>query len=266
MSEENVRYSIDGDEAHGGDHDRGHAPAQTSETARLKVALANRADAYNELREVRITNADAALRNCDAQSEAEQAAATRALENGDWTDHSRRQKNIAQIENQRSRAEVERDYWQSQPLHPADPVEAFIASRDVNTQAWLRAHPTDALVLATGSDPHRASKLNAADLDAVAEGHTRGSDHYFSHVDKFLGGKATGGGENAPKRIVHVVAKGKQAHGPDEMTKGEYRAATEDITWGYEGGAKRGQPIGVAEYLRRRNEMRKTPGWFDRED
>jgi hypothetical protein len=65
------------------------------------------------------------------------------------------------------RAEVERDYWQSQPLHPADPVEAFIQGRDANTQAWLRAHPGDAVVLATGSDPRRASKLNAADLDAT---------------------------------------------------------------------------------------------------
>jgi hypothetical protein len=120
--EENVRYSIEGDEAHGGDHDRGRTPAQTSETARLKAALASRAEAYNELREVRVANADAQLRNCDAQSEAEQAAATRALENGDWADHSRRQKNIAQIENQRSRAEVPRvkEFLRQRDASPAD--------------------------------------------------------------------------------------------------------------------------------------------------
>jgi hypothetical protein len=166
----------------------------------------------------------------------------------------------------RTRAEDEQRYWENQPAHHRDPVEALIQSRasEPLTQAWLRQHPADALALATGSDPRRVAKINAADNDAVAEGHARGTEGYLRHVDKFLG---SGSNERQPgKRVVHVGKRGQVASGEDQLTPGEYKAATETVCWGNENPAKRGSPVGVTEYLRRRNAMRNQPGWFDKLD
>jgi hypothetical protein len=53
------------------------------------------------------------------------------------------------------------------------------------------------------------------------------------------------------------------------MTKGEHRAATETLTWNYDsldGKHKRGSPLGVEEYLRRKGIMSKQSGWYDKLD
>jgi hypothetical protein len=238
------------------------------ETQRTRAAFIERAHALNELKEARAENAAARVRAAESQAQAEQAAAVRALEEGNWNDHAARQRNISELAVERARAEDAARYWQNQPDLPSDPVDAFIASRsnEPETQAWLRAHPADALVLATGSDPRRAAKITAAHNDALAEGHASGSAAYIAHVDRYLGGRASGGAETPAKRNIRVVKSSETPRGEDEMSKGEYRAATEDVLWGNEGGAKRGEPIEVEEYLRRRNVMRKTPGWFNKLD
>jgi hypothetical protein len=237
---------------------------EAASIARMREAFANRADAFNELRHARLGSAESHLRSLDMRADAEQAAAATALESGNWDEHAKRQRNMAELEVQRSRAENAKRYFENQPMHPRDPVEALIASKssEPETQAWLRAHPTDALALATGSDPRRQAKILASHADAIADGHTPGSNQYFEHVDRYLGGnKPTDG-----TRQVRVVKAGQAAHGDDEMTRGEYEAATSTLTWGYEGGDKRGQPIGVKEYLRRRDAMRKQSGWYDKLD
>jgi hypothetical protein len=246
------RYKMDGEEL--------------ASVARTREAFARRNDAFNELTAAKADSAASRVRHLDTQADAEQAAAARALENGDWNAHSVAQRNIAQLTAQRARAEDEQRYWESQPKYARDPVENLIASKssEPETQAWLRAHPSDALALATGSDPRRAAKIHASHADAIAEGYTPGSRSYFDHVDRYLGGTAPGRGSNERQRQVRVV-KG-QASGEDQLTPGEYKAATETVLWGREGGAKCGTAVGVAEYLRRRNAMRKQPGWFDKID
>jgi hypothetical protein len=120
--------------------------------------------------------------------------------------------------------------------------------------------------LATGGavDSRRAAKIQAAHNDALAEGHATGSTQYFEHVDRYLGG---GGNARQPgKRVVHVVKRGQAASGEDQLTPGEYEAATSSVCWGNENPAKRGQPLGVEEYLRRRNKMRGEAGWYDKLD
>jgi hypothetical protein len=136
-------------------------------------------------------------------------------------------------------------------------------SRDPASQAWLRAHMDDALALATHSDPRRVAKINAADNDAVAEGYERGSKEYFAHVENFLGmrdGDERGrrrrddGERDHGEQSVKVLKRG-EAPVPGtrlvKMSRREYELATDgSLTW--ERGPKRGQPLGVAEYLRRK--------------
>jgi hypothetical protein len=53
------------------------------------------------------------------------------------------------------------------------------------------------------------------------------------------------------------------------MTRGEHRAATETLTWNYDspdGKHKRGSPLGVEEYLRRKSLMKQQGGYYDKLD
>jgi hypothetical protein len=239
---------------------------ESSEVACTRAAIADRNDAFNELRAVRVDSAAARVQQLNAQADGEQAAAARALEVGNYEEHAKRQRNLSELAVQRAQAEHEQQYFEAQPVHPRDPVEALIQSRahEPLTQKWLREHPSDALALATGCSPRRQAKILASDADARAQGYATGTPEYFRHVEKFLG--MTSGSESA-KRVVHVVKAGQAANGDDQLTPGEYAAATDGtLCWGYEGGAKRGTALGVEEYLRRRNIQRKQPGWFDKLD
>ena len=241
---------------------------EVASATRARAAFVEQNTALNELRSAKLDASAMRARSLEAKTDAEQAAAALSLERGDWADHAQRQRNISELAAQRVRAEDEYRQWQGVPVHPADPVEALIAARasEPATQNWLRSHPHDALALATGgaADPRRAARIAAADAHAVAEGHTRGTQQYIAHVDRYLGGaRGSESGEGSNPRQVRVVKQG-QASGDNELTKGEYRAATEDVLWGREGGSKCGSPIGVEEYLRRRNAMRGQPGWYDK--
>jgi hypothetical protein len=246
-------------------------PADAAAVARAREAFADRNEAFNELRSARVDQAAARLQNVAAQTDIEEAAAARALEYGNWDDHARHQRRLSELAVARADAERAKNYFESQPVYERDPVEALIQSKssEPETVAWLRAHPADALALATNSDPRRAAKIQAAHHAALGEGHAAGTKDYFRVVENYLGGGGSSSGGNARQsgqRTVHVVRRGQAASGEDQLTPGEYRAATEDVLWGREGGDKCGTPIGPAEYLRRRNIMRKQTGWFDKLD
>jgi hypothetical protein len=109
-------------------------------------------------------------------------------------------------------------------------------------------------------DDRRRAKAIAGHLDALADGKKPDTPEYFDHIAKHCG-LPTG-------RNIRVLADGKRSdpHDPNQMTRGEYRAATETVLWGREGGDKCGEPIGVQEYLRRRDAQRSQPGWHDKLD
>jgi hypothetical protein len=280
MSEEELKVTVEGEEIDR-DKDRQQIPAddpQDGSSEEAHRAKAN-ADYWKRAAHVeKINSYHAHLNRLDVESQAEAAAAQRDMEDANFASHAERQRNIARIEAQRSLLEVERRQLERQPVAPSDPVEAFIAERDPATQAWLRAHPDDARALATGNNPRRAMKLNAADADAVAEGYRRGSKEYFEHVEKFAGmrqrdsepRRRSGGsdGDRGGGEPTITVLKRGQAPVPGtrvvKMTQGEYEAATQHLTWGYDdpnGRFKKNEPIGVREYLRRRDEIRKDPSW-----
>lgn len=186
---------------------------------------------------------------------------------------------------------------QEQPREPADPVEAFIAQRSPKTAAWLRAHPdqTQALVHSmsgggTAEQRRLAAKINAADSDALAEGYMRDSDEYFSHVETFIGikkapvtnGAANGANGNAsavngkrrqsvPAAPVHQSGGGVGGNSGTEvrLSKKEADAAVDGtLVWNYDDPSgqkkfKKGDPIGVTEFARRKLEMQKQ-GLYDK--
>jgi hypothetical protein len=127
------------------------------------------------------------------------------------------------------------------------------------------------------SDKDRTAKLQAAHSDAIAEGITPDTADYFSHVSQFLGlegggaGSRRRGGGSETLRVRVGTPKSGERLGPNEirMTPGEYRAATETLSWNYDspdGKYKKGDALGVSEYLRRKGLMKQQPGWFDKLD
>jgi hypothetical protein len=105
-------------------------------------------------------------------------------------------------------------------------------------------------------DERLKKKLNVAHLKAIADGHEPESEGYFRSAKQYLGAPGD-------KRQVRVLAEGKRPDpsDPNQLSKGEYVAATETVCWGRENPDKCGQPIGVEEYIKRRDAIRKDPRW-----
>jgi hypothetical protein len=176
---------------------------------------------------------------------------------------------------------------QRQPS-PDEVVEAFINSRDANTQAWLRGHVDDARVLALTPTSRRSMKISAADSDAVAEGFERGTPEYFKHVETYLGMnkpadktngeiKVAAHSRRAPSAPVAPVGDGGGSVGGGSsnivrLSPGEAKAAQDGtIVWGrHDLAAGRikdaklvGTAIGFTEMARRKLEMSRQ-GLYDK--
>jgi hypothetical protein len=270
----------------------------TNEAQARQAAQTEVQETRTEIAETRLGTVEQGIAAATTEADAAQSEYTAAMEAGDWKKAGEAQRKISRaeatkvrLEEAKADLEVQKTQPQRQqqrieaPQTQADPVEAFIASRDAGTQAWLRDHPDDARVLATNSDPRRAAKLNAADADAFAEGFTRGSKEYFQHVEKFLGITKTNGktptngtaqtqrrAASAPVAPVAASAGGTSGGVEVRLTKGEADRATDGTIVWHESDFKAGrikdkgligQPIGHGEYARRKNIMQQQ-GLYDK--
>jgi hypothetical protein len=151
----------------------------------------------------------------------------------------------------------------AQPLQPPDPVEAYCAGRTEPTQKWLREH-RDWVV-----DPTKNARLTSAHYAAVAEGLEPDTDRYFEHVEKAIGLRDGAQGRGNGGEVTIRKAKPGEAvpAGAHKMTRGEYESATDGtLKWGYDdprGKFKKDDPIGVKEYIRRKQEL-KRQGRYDK--
>ena len=254
MSDE-VQFTIDGDDGAPAKRRTTDADAHDrAETEKTRRALTDAAAAKNELLDARRQNAASNLNRIQAEAERARQAYQHAYDNGDSAKLAQAQQEIASLEAQRQNANaVALQLGRMQPA-PTDPVEAFAAGRSPQAQQWLRDHPDYVL------NERKLAKLNAAHHDAIAHGIAPDTEEYFSRVNRYVGledggaARRSSGGDG--KLTVRVTADPNKV-GPNEvqMTSGEYKAATETLTWTH--GPNKNQPIGVAEYLRRKGIMRK---------
>lgn len=267
MSDEKLKITIEGGEPAAG-HDQ---PRTVDDVPSPEVQKAHAsADYWQRTAHAREINAyDAHLARVDSESHAEAVAAQRALENADYADHAERQRKIARLEVQRSQLEVERRQVESQPPVPTDPVEAIAASSGPNSAAWIRQHAEFA------RNDRKRAKVTAAHNDALAEGLTPDSPEHLSHSERFVGLRhlspeprrrravSEDGGDSGGEPKVHVISRGQQPVPGTrvvKMTQREYDLATDgSLVW--ETGPKRGKPLGIAEYLRRRGITNSAPEW-----
>ena len=117
-------------------------------------------------------------------------------------------------------------------------------------------------------------KALAAHIDTYAEGIPPETPQYFAHIEKRLG--IDRGEHNAPTEApgrfaatsdepdhnVHILKRGEQPRPGTrniKMTKREFELATEALRW--ESGPHRGKPLGVREYIRRKEIQARSPEW-----
>jgi hypothetical protein len=192
--------------------------------------------------------------------EANEAAAEYrgAVEAGDVDTQVGAQARMAEIEARRVRLLEHEQALRNKPIVPADPVEAACTGKTAATANWLRSHPEHV------RDPKKLAKLQSAHFDAEAEGLVPDTPEYFSHIERQIGlgdGRARDSGDRAaaarPAMKVnpnnpstHVQRGGRDVF----LTKGERERATDGtLTWNY--GPRRGQPLGVTEFARRKAAM-----------
>lgn len=176
------------------------------------------------------------------------------------------------------RSEQQKAEQQQRPAPSADPVDAYIQGRTEPTAKWLRSHREWI------TDPRKNAKLTSAHFAAVAEGIAPDSDEYFEHVETFIGLRDTepaktngaGNGVTKPRRgppAAPVAHSGGGTNGSSgnevRLSRNEATAATDGThIWNYDDPSpqkrfKRGDPIGVQEFARRKLEMTKQ-GLYDR--
>lgn len=266
------------------------------EAAARQRAEQERDATRSEVTESRLDTVEQGLTAAKNEADAAEAAYVDAQEKGDWKKAGEAQRRMARAEARVQTLEVAKadleiakaqppvqrqqdQRTQEQTRRTADPVEEFINNRDPETQKWLRAHPDDARVLATDPTSRRAAKINAADQDAVAEGLTRGTTAYFTHVEKFLGMQQAQQQTKQPQRqrsqsapVAPVQNGGGGMNGGGTtvtLSAAEAKAATDGtLVWNYDDPSpqkrfRKGEPIGTQEFARRKLAM-KQEGRYDR--
>lgn len=146
----------------------------------------------------------------------------------------------------------------------SDPVEGYIQKFSRRSQDYLRKN------LDYVRDPVKNKKLIAAHYEAEAEGYTPDTDAYFKFLDEKLSApkeKKVQENRSAPAAPVSRNSE-PSSHSSSEnssvvkLTPGEARAATDgSIVWNT--GAKKGEPIGIKEYARRKAIMMKNGSYAD---
>ena len=235
---------------------------------------------------------DAGMSAADAAAEAAHQAWVAAMEAGNFAEAGKLQRKIAKAEAEFVRlaeAKVDLEARKASPPEPSrqpppdqtDPVEAFISQRTEPTQRWLRQHK-DWI-----TDPKKNARLTSAHYSAVAEGLTADTDEYFEHVETQIGLRQprnadgtfapTNGAakpaarKSAPPAAPVVQSGGGTSGGSNEvrLSKTEAQAAQDGtLVWNYDDPSgqkrfKKGDPIGVQEFARRKREMQRQ-GLYDR--
>lgn len=159
---------------------------------------------------------------------------------------------------QAAAAEKARPKVEARAEPAGDPVEGYISKFSARSQAFLREHKDYV------TDPKLNNRLIAAYHLAMAEDYTPDTDAYFQFLETQMSDKpairtepqqrTTTKMPSAPVTRDAHVSNGNLSGSKVKLSPGEVRAAT-DGTHVWPTGDKKGQPIGVQEFARRKMQM-----------
>jgi len=161
-----------------------------------------------------------------------------------------------------------RQETRQQPSH--DPVEAFTKGMSPKSAAWIRSHP-DCV-----TDPKKNARMLAAHNLAMADDIPVDSDDYFARIEAGIT-PAKAQQQEQPKVNIRpsapVAPAGNASGGMNgggqtvKLSQREATAATDGtVVWNWDdpkGKFKKGDPVGLAEFARRKVQMIKD-GHYDK--
>lgn len=248
------------------------------------------------LNESQLGTVESGIAAAKAEADAAEREFHQAFESGDAAKTAAAQRKIARAEAKlvrldeakedieaRTKATPEPAVRKVEPEAPrtqnADPLEAYLAGRTEPTQRWLRDHKEWV------TDPRKNAKLTSAHYSAVGDGLEPDTAAYFEHVETAIGLKTNGTGNGAakpngsasvrrsappPAAPVGASAGGTNGGGNEvRLSRSEAAAATDGThVWNYSDPSgqnrfKKGEPIGVQEFARRKLEMTRQ-GLYDK--
>jgi hypothetical protein len=136
-------------------------------------------------------------------------------------------------------------------------LDEFIDRFSEPSRKWLKEHK-DWI-----ADPEKSGKLQKAHFHAIGEGLVPDSDEYFKHVEKRVGLRDSDGDNNV------VIRRAPREEPKVTLSQRGATAATDGThTWNYDdpkGKFKKGEPIGVQEFAKRKQIMTKQ-GYYSKLD
>jgi hypothetical protein len=265
MSDEDLRIVIDDDERGGSPSPRrGGRESNEEMERRASASIANAARWRQEAAQSRLeaarTRIGAGLATVQNEEAAAKAEHEEALASGEYARVAESTARISEIEARKVRLQEHESALARVPVPPADPVEAYCATKTEPSAAWVRAHPDWVL------DPRKNAKLTSAHWAAVAEGLEPDTSAYFEALEKKIG--LRGGGDGGRRAVegkynrsdvsTHVLNNGRDVY----LTQGEAARATDGtLVWNH--GPRKGQPIGREEFARRKAAMI-AQGYYNR--
>ncbi len=272
------------------------ARAQAEQVARQHAQDAAKArqeatQARTETVESNINSVENAMHAAQTAADAAEGEYAAAMEQGNWKDAAKAQRKIADAAARIARLEEgkanleearqaqparEQARQQQQPAQETDPVERALAGVTPRTADWLRKHPEFV------TDQKMNQKANAAHSMAQSEGYVPDSDAYFDFCERFLGlkedepavrdtpapqARTRTAMPSAPVSRNATAGSNGVSGSQVTLTKGEAeRAVDGTIVYNWTdpaGKFKKGDPIGVKEYARRKAALT-AQGAFDR--
>lgn len=243
------------------------------------------ADVRKEVTSSQLDTVQSGLQAAEAEATSAEQAYITAYEAGDGQAMARAQRKMAAAENKIGRLkEAEGDLKEMATAKPrqdarqqtADPVDRFTAGMSPQSAAWIRSHPECV------TNPKLNARMMAAHNLAIADDIAVDSKEYFERIEAGVGAKPvtaepkpTEGGKPAVNiRPSAPVAPGNASGGgmngggqTVKLSQREVTAATDGtVVHNYNdpaGKFKKGDPVGVQEFARRKAQMIKD-GHYDR--
>lgn len=223
------------------------------------------------------------LQAAEADGNAAEKDYVSAFEAGDAAAMARAQRKMAAAETRIARLkEAEGDLKDQAAAKPAvrqetrqqpshDPVETFTKGMSSKSAAWIRSHP-DCV-----TDPKKNARMLAAHNLAMADDIPVDSDDYFARIEAGITPAKVQQQEQPNKVNIRpsapVAPAGNASGGMNgggqtvKLSQREATAATDGtVVWNWDdpkGKFKKGEPVGLAEFARRKVQMIKD-GHYDR--
>jgi hypothetical protein len=260
-------------------------------TAAAERARKEATEAKTEAADSQSDAVSTGLQSAQAEADSGEAEYAAAMEKGDFAAAAKAQRKIAKAEArilrldeaktdlEARKASPDRAATQTRTEPPPDAFEAHVSKFTEPTARWMREHRDWV------TDPKKSVLLTRAHNHALGEGLDPDTAEYFAHVETRIGlrkdANVAGNGKTPPRRgaappVAPVNGGGGAGSSGARMSDNEVTlsrreaAAATDGThiWNYDDPSpqkrfKKGEPIGVQEFARRKRELTKQ-GAYDK--